>query len=367
MSRSIPAGAKPEIHIGNIGGDLSLVGWDGADLLIKGDEDEYRLGQEGERFDLSSDGDLGLRVPKSASVFIDMIGGDAAVRGVMGALEIREIGGDLSVRDVGSVAIDSVHADFSLRGAKGDLSVKSVHSDASIRDVGGDVSLGSVADDLVLRDARGNVSVNVGEDVVLYLDPKADKSYGITAGDDILLVLPQNTDVTLDMHGDEINVDWPGIGVEDDVTERVVVLGDGSAKISLNAGGDVRVSNRADAGESADEFGNFAGINFDFSGFGDRINRRVEQVTQRAQRKMEEAARRIERKTREAGRQAPRHGRVGLEIGRWNWDLGSKVAPVQSGEAVSDEERMSILKMLQEKKITAEEAEKLLAALEGGA
>ena len=33
---------------------------------------------------------------------------------------------------------------------------------------------------------------------------------------------------------------------------------------------------------------------------------------------------------------------------------------------VSDEERLAILKMLQEKKISAEEAEKLLSALEGG-
>jgi hypothetical protein len=33
---------------------------------------------------------------------------------------------------------------------------------------------------------------------------------------------------------------------------------------------------------------------------------------------------------------------------------------------VSDEERMTILKMLQEKKITSEEADKLLVALEGG-
>ena len=38
---------------------------------------------------------------------------------------------------------------------------------------------------------------------------------------------------------------------------------------------------------------------------------------------------------------------------------------MSSKPQASDEERMAILKMLQEKKITAEEAEKLLAALEG--
>jgi hypothetical protein len=149
------------------------------------------------------------------------------------------------------------------------------------------------------------------------------------------------------------------------MAEKVMTLGNGSAKITLNAGGNVRVSNRVEAGESADEFGNFAGINMDFSGLGDHISRHVEQATRRAQRKVEEAQRRIEQKTREVERRS-RRIRGGLEIGRWNWDLTPKGVPVPPSEPVSDEERMSILKMLQEKKITAEEAERLLTALEGG-
>ena len=53
-----------------------------------------------------------------------------------------------------------------------------------------------------------------------------------------------------------------------------------------------------------------------------------------------------------------------LNIGRWKWDI-TPGASVEPGGRVSDEERLSILKMLQEKKITVEEAEQLLAALEG--
>jgi hypothetical protein len=158
------------------------------------------------------------------------------------------------------------------------------------------------------------------------------------------------------MHGAEINVDWPGMKAEEDVTERVVILGNGSAKISLNAGGDVRVSNNAEAGASADEFGNFAGLNFDWSGFGERISQRVEQVTQRAAKRVEEATRRAER-------HAERQTR------RWNLDFSPKGVPnppAPPSEPVSEDERMAILKMLEEKKITAEQAELLLSALEGG-
>jgi hypothetical protein len=53
-------------------------------------------------------------------------------------------------------------------------------------------------------------------------------------------------------------------------------------------------------------------------------------------------------------------------VGRWNWDINpGQFTPVPPNEAVSDQERMSILKMLAEKKITSEEADKLLATLEG--
>ena len=40
MSKTISAGRTPKILIEKIGGDLSLVGWEGDDILIKCDDDE---------------------------------------------------------------------------------------------------------------------------------------------------------------------------------------------------------------------------------------------------------------------------------------------------------------------------------------
>jgi hypothetical protein len=367
MSKSVFVGNNPKIQLDKIGGDLSVVGWDGAELLIKSDEDDTRLEQMGETVSVSSGSDLSLRLPKGASVEIKFIGGDASIRGLLGGIEIKEIHGDLAIRDAGSISIDTIHADFSLRGAKGNLYIKNAHGDVSVRDVDGNVTLDTVADDLALRGARGSIKVNVGDDVVVYLEPKADGAYAVNAGDDILLVLPKNANATVSMQGDEIDVNWPGIEKDEDATQRVVVLGDGSAQISLNAGGDVRLTNQADAGESADEFGNFAGLNFDWSGFGDRISREVEQATARAAKRAEDAARRVERHVE---RQV-RRGRVGVETGRGNWDLGKGMPkpptpPEPPSEPVVEEERMTILKMLAEKKITAQQAEELLNALEGG-
>ncbi len=365
MSRIISAGKTPSIKIEAIDGDLSVVGWDGEDILIKTDEDELTLQHNGETVSFSCTDDVSLRVPRDASLSIERVGGDMALRGVLGSIKINEIDNDLSMRDVANVSIETIKADFSLRGAKGNLAVKSVGGDVSIRDVEGNIALDSVADDLALRGARGNVKVNVGEDVVVYLEPKADSAYSITAGDDILLVLKPTANVTLSMNGDEIDVDWPGIENQDDITERVLVLGDGSSKISLNAGGDIRVTSDAEAGNSAEDFGNFAGMNFDWSGFGERISRQVEQATARAAKRAEEAARRVER---HAKRHAGRWG-GNVKAGRWNWEMGPKGVPIPPSppsEPVAEEERLAVLKMLAEKKITAEQAEQLLSALEGG-
>ena len=109
--------------------------------------------------------------------------------------------------------------------------------------------------------------------------------------------------------------------MEEDATARVIVLGDGSANIALNAGGDIRVSNQADAGESAEDFGNFAGMGFDWSGFGERISRRWNRqprVQVKAEASCVKSVKMLQRRTNRA------RGKVNVGVGRWNWDLSPK-------------------------------------------
>ena len=112
-------------------------------------------------------------------------------------------------------------------------------------------------------------------------------------------------------------------------------------------------------------------------------------VSAKVQRKVDEAMRRADRKIREAERKMQQAHSANLESRMQNIEqlrmhhAGQSVPPrdpssrpfnfgLNTSEAedpnqpVSDEERMAILKMLQEKKITSEEADKLLSALEGG-
>jgi hypothetical protein len=304
---------------------------------------------------------LAINVPKNSKVHILTVNGDMSVRGLAGEFEADIVNGDVAIRDAETVTLGAVESDFSLRGAKGNVHVKSVGGDASLREVNGSLTLDSVSDDLAIRGVGGNLKVDVDADVVVHLEPKPGQEYSVVAGDDILLILPTEANATLTLSADVIKVDWPGIEPED-TTTRVVKLGDGSAQIKLDAGGDVLVTNRTDSADSADEHGNFAGMMFDWGSWGREIGEywgnygreMGEHMSQRAQ----EMAKHTERKVRRAV------GKRNAKM-KWTWDLDN-MPKAPKREPVSDEERMTILKMLAEKKITSEQAEELLSALEGG-
>ena len=76
--------------------------------------------------------------------------------------------------------------------------------------------------------------------------------------------------------------------------------------------------------------------------------------------------RRAEEKMRSAEQ---RSMHMGIKVGRFGATLERPsmppVPPRPPAEPVTDEERLTILKMLQDKKISLQDAEKLLSALEG--
>lgn len=361
MSKRIAVGSQPKIKIETVEGDLRLVGWDNDEILIHSEDETITLQQNGDEVNIGCQDDLALNVPKNSRVRILTVNGDTSVRGLAGDFEADLVNGDVAIRDAGKVSLGAIESDFSLRGAQGDVRVKSVGGDASLREVDGSLTLDSVSDDLAIRGVGGNLKVDVDADVVVHLDPKPGQEYSVVAGDDIMLILPEDANATLILSGEVINVHLPNVQPEEGAS-RVVTLGDGSAQIKLDAGGDVLVTDRRDAAESADEFGNFAGMMFDWGGWGREIGQDWgkigQEIGERVSRQAQETARRTERKVRKAA------GRRNARM-KFAWDFDN-MPKAPKREPVSEEERMTILRMLAEKKITSEEAEQLLSALEGG-
>jgi hypothetical protein len=384
----------PVLEVTAVGGDLQVVGWERVELTAKADGDTLTLVSDGQVARAASGSDLILYVPRETILRVASVGGDGDLRAVVGAIEIANVGGDLQMRNVGAVKLKSMGGDLSVRGCAGDLLAENVGGDASLHQIKGNVSISTGAD-LYLRDAEGNVQAQVGSDAALYLHPWAGQMVNVQAGSDILLRLPAKVDVEFSLQGcddESIRVDLPGLNLNPVELGmfRQFTVGAGTAKINLTAGSEVIVTSREEEWESVADFdplgrdgpfspGEFPGISTDMQ---EKISRRIEEATRRAmkasvraqeqservQNRVDAAMRRAEEKMRSAER---RSAHMGIAVGRWGVNFGGSRPPVPPtpptppSEPVSDAERLTILKMLQEKKISLQEAEKLLAALEG--
>ncbi len=380
------------VQIDDVGGDLQIVGWERQEIVVKTDDDELNLIADGQIIRVHSDGDLILYAPREANFRIMDVGGDADLRLLAGSIELLNIGGDLQMRNVGPVSLKTVGGDMAVHGCSGDLSTESVGGDASLHSIKGNVKI-EVGADLYLRDAEKNVQASVGADAALYLNPLPGCFIDVDAGSDILLRLPIKADVELSLQGSDeesIRVDLPGLRPVEEASFRSFVIGAGGSNIHLIAGSEIIVTSRDEEWENRAEFdpsrrdafpnpADFAGR---FSDLHDSISQRVEEATRRAmeasqhaqeqservQRKVDNAMRRAEEKMRNA-EQRSKH--MGIKVGRFGFPAENTRPPVSPAvqrpvsEPVSDAERLAVLKMLQEKKISIQDAEKLLAALDG--
>jgi DUF4097 and DUF4098 domain-containing protein YvlB len=391
LKKTMQIGSATRIRVNAAPGDLRVTGWDGNDILARTDGDMLDISMGADELVVMCDGDLILSIPRRLSLALEAVSGDADVRDLPSGVAIREVDGDLSLRLVGAASVGTVmgdmearesgpltigdvQSDLSVRGGKGDLVIKSVAGDISLHDMQGNVNLESVSDDLYVRGLSGNLNARVEGDAVLYLQPAEGCAVNVSAEGDILLHMSPRTNAALTLSAgdaDDIRVEMPGVPKRDGSNPRSIILGNGGgAVINLTAEGDVMVTSRESDWESAAEF--------DFGGswplpddFSERINRRVQEATTRAGQKAEAAARRMEAGMRRA-EESMRHAEDNMRRQQerrfsFNWSGGRGGKPsVSPTEAVTDEERMTILRMLQEKKINSEQAETLLSALEGG-
>ncbi len=93
----------------------------------------------------------------------------------------------------------------------------------------------------------------------------------------------------------------------------------------------------------------------------ERAAERAQERMRRAQEKMEQKLETARRRTEQRAQAAERRSQPRKRS--WNFDW-AKPQPAPEKSAVSDEERLMILRMLEQKKISLDEAEQLLSALE---
>jgi hypothetical protein len=419
----IETGSMPHITIHSVVGDLNLKGHELEEVIVKTSEAEnLELTKNEEEISINCPSDCTIYVPHGSVVQIHSISGDASIKSLDGELSVDNVARELILRDIGAARIDQIGLDLSAKRVRGDLEVKQIGRGAIIRDVDGQFNAANIGAHLNLRDVSGGVTARAGGHVEVSLAPVSWQTYSIEAGGNINCRLTEDSTATLQLHSGAqlIRLEVP----ENTKTIRedsyTLALGEGGPQIILSAGGTLALRSRSTGWETfgsydaefnidAEELDNLAEeiesqVTSQIDAFTDQIDsyldninsnlgqdmseeqrrrvaERLRRTQEKAQRASERAQRKIELKMQATQRkmeQRARRERRGYTppsqpgapappspAQRFVWPLGSASTAEEAGEFVSEEERLLILTMLEESKITAEEAEQLLAALEG--
>ncbi|HEY4689243.1 MAG TPA: hypothetical protein VIK33_08015 [Anaerolineae bacterium] len=404
--------STPHLTIDACGGDLTIEGTSESEVTFDFEQAGSQIQREGETFRATFGSDARITCPANSSITIKRIGGDFSASDLSGTLAVESVGADVSLRGAGVVTLQSVGADVSARDLTGDLRIGSVGGDLEVRRIDGQLIVENVGGDLGARALNGGADIKaVGGDASIETDIAAGKTYRIKAGGDLTLRLPTESSACFTLAaGGEIESrvmfsEWSG-----DPHAGKGTLGSGEAQVELSAGGDLTLLPQR--GEIEFEF-NLGAIgtqidakmelfehemeaklselsaqitrvaaqgtrqlderlrHIDIEGISRRAERAAERVRQRAREAAERARAQAERAAERARRRAERARKHGHGHGvRFNVDLTSPGSSSKPGRATpaagaTDEERRVILRMLEEKKITAEEASRLLQALEG--
>jgi hypothetical protein len=401
----VPIDAPLQLDIDYIGGDLILEGNPSDVLLISGEGARLeRLAED--RLRLACSSDCHVRLPRTVSAHVRDVAGDlratalasalsvercqadlivraldallqaqfiaadARITEVNGDVQIGSVGADLALRDInGAVAIDHVGADLDVKRVSGACAVRFVGADACLKDIHGALNIAHVETDAVLSDVLADCAIDhIGADLVLdvpFLPSRryrfgavgADVRAKIRSGSAVTFSLPSGTARTINVRGVQLVCK-----VDRDILQ-VGACDDTCAEVTFEAiGGDLQLVSQGKGFSSTLEFSLPENL-------GELIS---SQISQQLSRLEQTLAQQAERTARRATERAKKHGERARRL--WTWSGMAEVPsapprppapPRRETPAVTEAERMAILRMVEEHKITIDEAERLLAALEG--
>lgn len=408
----------PTIIIEKVDGDLILKGQNRAQILVKASEEEgVEFQEDGEQVSLRCPADCTIYIPHRAAVQLNKVGGDASIKALDGQVECGKVGGDLLLRDVGVLQVTEIGGDLSAKRVRGDLVIGRVGGTVIVRDVDGQFSGREIGGHLNLRDVSGGVVATAGGNVEVLLSPVPWQTYAIQAGGNIFCRLSEESSAEVHMisGANNIRLALPEISKRISEGQYTATIGENGPQINLQAGASVELRSRTSGWETFGEVDidlesaqledltteienqvnqQLEGITEQLDSYlsqlaggldadlspekRQRIQDKIHRAQERSQRANERAREKLHRKLEAAQRKLeqrsqerihpvrpPRPPAPPSPAKRFVWPMQEETQ-AESAEEVSDEERLLILKMLEQNQISTAEAEQLLSALEGG-
>ena len=358
-------------------------------IHLRGSTHDLDLDQVGETFTLAARADCLVTCPAATTLTVGSVHGNLKVEGVEGPVTADTTYGNVKLRSVGPAAVEQTYGNLTAHQVRGNLQTKTTVGNAKIYQVEGSVSTSRVDGNLVIEGLQGGLEAErVQGNVRLGSLFLPEQPYRLTADGNLTVYLPVEASLRLVIRASGgVRSGVPDLVLEEGDGEMRGVLGGGEANLEAQVGGHVSLRPLG-----TEEGTTVEGMPLDFiadlEGLGTQIEVRIgeamaemegrlaeslghidseeirlhaEQATERA---LRAAGRAAERARRTADREAER-ARMRAERAERRWRRASGRRSTPKREPVTDEERMQILRMVEEGKVTPEQAAELLAALEG--
>jgi hypothetical protein len=316
------------------------------------------------------------------------------------AVDLKQVRGSLSAKEAGQLQAERVSGNLYAKEIRGPLTVERVGGNALLKEIGGVVSLEKVGGNLTAKDLTAGAKVaKIGGNLALNGEIGAGCTYQFKAGGNGLLRLNEEASAHLTLNaGGIIQAAANLTDVERSRTSLQGTLGEGGAEIVIEAGGNILVGGkgplisvevREEVSRQLEESlrvmeESLRAIDFeaigqqvsaemdramsklqvklaevDWENLGRRTQRSIERAMEHMQRDIDRAVERVARRQEKLERVTERAAY------HQHFDHRGMRGPRASQPAPDlDAERLAILKMLEEGKISATEAETLLEALD---
>ena len=420
FEQTVETSATPHVTVTECLGNLVVRGTEEQQITVRVEceAEDVVLERTGESFTLTAPDDCFLTCPPATTLTVGTVQENLVVEEVKGPVTVGTTRGNVNLSAVGPAALEQTYGNLHVRQVTGGLQVQVTRGNAWVHQVEGALRLNTVRGNLAAAGLVGGlVAEQVRGNVRLGPPFSPGQTYQLSSNGNLALHLPADASLRLALRTrGGVYPDVPGLTLEKTEGEIRGTLGAGEASLEAQVGGNVYLGPVEAEGELEEE------MEFDFAPHleelgaqiearvaeameeleerleeelgridDEEISRRVERVTARAteqaRQKAERMAERIAERARrtaeraterarwEAGREAERarreaeraaeRTRLQTERAERRWQRASGQRPRPEREPATDEERLRVLRMVEEGKVSPEQAAELLTALEG--
>ena len=379
FNQQFETSATPHVTVKECLGSLVVRGGRAQEvsLRVMGEAGDVVCQRDGDTLIITIRSDCTITCPPATTLTVNSVQGNLKVGGVEGAVAIGTVHGNANLRAVGPAALEQTFGNLSVRRAASDLRAQVTRGNARIHQVEGALSLDQVDGSLKAEGLDGGLDAEQIHGNV-HLGPRFSpgQTYRLSTSGNLTLRLPAGTSLRLELRaGGRVRSHVPGLILEGADGRTEGVLGDGEATLEARVGGNVYLWPLEPEESAAYE------MPFDFAtdleGLGAQVEARVAEAMAEMEARLNEGLgrvdsaeirRRVERsaeRTRRSAERAAERARLRAERAERRWQRASGRRPRPRREPATDEERMRVLRLVEEGKVTPDQAADLLAALEG--